>query len=366
MKLGGAVVCDWDTAALLVWFVLMTMLTIDGSQGEGGGQILRTSLALSMVTGQPFLLEKIRAGRPKWGLALQHLTCVEAATAISRAGVAGATRGSTVLEFWPSTVTPGDYRFAVGSAGSATLVLQTVLPPLLLVSEASTLILEGGTHNPLAPPFDFLARSFAPLIERMGPKLGLTLRRPGFFPKGGGQFVARIEPAAKLTPITLLERGEIRMRRARVLASRLPETVAKRELAAIRARLGFQGGECVIDTVTNSPGPGNAVLIEAECEHVNGVFSSFGERGRLAEKVAQEVAEMAETWLDAGVPVDEHLADQLLIPMALAGGGSFRTTQPSLHSTTNAVIIQKFLPVEITFMQEGEKVWRAVVSGRKE
>ena len=340
------------------------MMTIDGSQGEGGGQILRTSLALSLVTGQPFLLENIRAGRPKPGLARQHLTCVEAATAIGRAEAVGAMLGSTTLEFWPGTVTPGDYRFAVGSAGSATLVLQTVLPPLLTAPGITTLTLEGGTHNPLAPPFDFLARSFAPMIRSMGPKLDLELRRPGFFPAGGGQFQARIEPVKQLTPIALLERGDIRQRRARVIASRLPENMAKRELAAIRARLGFQNDECAVEAVTNSPSPGNAVIIEAESEHVTAVFSSFGDRGRLPEKVALEAAEMAAAWLDAGVPVDEHLADQLLIPMALAGGGSFRTTEPSLHSTTNAAIIQRFLPVEITFTQEAEKVWRVVV-GRK-
>jgi RNA 3'-terminal phosphate cyclase (ATP) len=337
------------------------MLTIDGSQGEGGGQILRTSLALSLVTGQPFLLENIRAGRPKPGLARQHLTCVEAATAIGRAEAAGAMLGSTTLEFWPGTVTPGDYRFAVGSAGSATLVLQTVLPPLLTAPGSTTLTLEGGTHNPLAPPFDFLARSFAPLIRRMGPELELELRRPGFFPAGGGQFLARIGPVTRLTPITLSGRGEIRRRGARVIASRLPENVAKRQLAALRTRLGFENDECAVEAVTNSPGPGNAVIIEAEAEHVTGVFSGFGDRGRLPETVALEASEMAAAWLEAGVPVDEHLADQLLIPLALAGGGSFRTTEPSLHSTTNAVIIQKFLPVEIGFERESEQVWRVVV-----
>ncbi len=337
------------------------MLTIDGSQGEGGGQILRTSLALALVTGQPFLLENIRAGRPKPGLARQHLTCVEAAMAIGQAEAIGAMLGSTTLEFWPGTVTPGDYRFAVGSAGSATLVLQTVLPPLLTAQGITTLTLEGGTHNPLAPPFDFLALSFAPMIRRLGPKLDLELRRPGFFPAGGGQFQARIEPVTQLTPIAVLERGDIRQRCARVIASRLPENVARRELVVIRERLGFQDDECAVEAVTNSPGPGNAVIIKADAEHVTGVFSGFGDRGRLPEQVALEAVEMASAWLEAGVPVDEHLADQLLIPMALAGGGSFRTTEPSLHSTTNASIIRKFLPVEITFEPESEKVWRVVV-----
>ncbi|HWH70147.1 MAG TPA: RNA 3'-terminal phosphate cyclase, partial [Candidatus Sulfotelmatobacter sp.] len=156
------------------------MIIIDGSQGEGGGQILRTALALSLVTGQPFRLERVRAGRQKPGLLRQHLTAVEAAKTIGCAEVVGAALGAQTLEFRPGPVTPGNYRFAVGTAGSATLVLQTVLPPLLIASGTSTLTLEGGTHNPFAPPFDFLARCFAPLLERMGPRLELELRQPGF------------------------------------------------------------------------------------------------------------------------------------------------------------------------------------------
>src|SRR5712675_2047994 len=164
------------------------MITIDGSEGEGGGQILRTSLALSLVTGQPFRMERIRAKRQKPGLLRQHLTAVEAAKTVGRAEATGGALNSQTLEFNPGPVTPGNYRFAVGTAGSATLVFQTVLPALLTASGHSTLTLEGGTHNPLAPPFDFLARSFTPLIHGMGPTVELELRTPGFFPAGGGCF----------------------------------------------------------------------------------------------------------------------------------------------------------------------------------
>ena len=183
------------------------MITIDGSQGEGGGQILRTSLALSLVTGQPFRMERIRAKRQKPGLLKQHLTAVEAAKTVGCAEVEGAALSSQTLEFRPGPVTPGNYRFAVGTAGSATLVLQTVLPALLTASGHSTLTLEGGTHNPMAPPFDFLEKCFMPLIHRMGPSVELELRRPGFFPAGGGRFHARIEPAKKLSRLDLPERG---------------------------------------------------------------------------------------------------------------------------------------------------------------
>src|SRR5512133_679150 len=192
------------------------MITIDGSQGEGGGQILRTSLALSLFTSQPFRMEQIRAKRQKPGLLKQHLTAVEAAKTVGCAEVEGAALNSQTLEFRPRSVAPGNYRFAVGTAGSATLVLQTVLPALLTGSDRSMLTLEGGTHNPMAPPFDFLTYSFMPLIHRMGPSVDLELRSPGFYPAGGGRFHARIEPTKQLSPLTLNERGAIRSRRAKV------------------------------------------------------------------------------------------------------------------------------------------------------
>jgi RNA 3'-terminal phosphate cyclase (ATP) len=337
------------------------MITIDGSQGEGGGQILRTSLALSLVTGQPFRMERIRARRQKPGLLKQHLTAAEAAKTVGCAEVMGASPGSQILEFKPGPTIPGSYRFAVGTAGSATLVLQTVLPALLTASGHSTLTLEGGTHNPMAPPFDFLEKCFVPLIHRMGPSVELELRRPGFFPAGGGRFHARIEPVKKLARFDLLERGTIRTRKAVVWNSRLPESVAERELAVVREELKWRAGECGVENVQHPVGPGNAVVLAFEAEHVTEVFTSFGERGRPAEEVSRAAVAAARTWSEANVPVDEHLADQLLIPMALAGGGSFRTTKLSLHTTTNAGVIQRFLPVPIRIEQESELAWRVTV-----
>lgn len=337
------------------------MITIDGSQGEGGGQILRTSLALSLVTGRPFRMDRIRARRQKSGLLKQHLTAVEAAKTVGRAEVTGATLASQELEFEPGFVTPGNYRFAVGTAGSATLVLQTVLPALLTASGASTLILEGGTHNPLAPPFDFLSLCFLPFVRRMGPSVELELRRPGFFPAGGGRFHARVEPASKLTRLNVLERGSILSRQAHVWLSKLPGHIAERELAVVREELKWQDEECCVETVQHPMGPGNALVLAVEAEHVTGVFTGFGERGRSAAEVAKSAVAAARAWLDANVPVDEHLADQLLIPLALAGGGSFRTTQPSLHTTTNVEVIQRFLPVPLQIEQECERVWRVRV-----
>jgi RNA 3'-terminal phosphate cyclase (ATP) len=269
------------------------------------------------------------------------------------------------LEFQPGPVTPGNYRFAVGTAGSATLVLQTVLPALLLASIKSTLTLEGGTHNPLAPPFDFLSRSFMPLIHKMGPTVELELRRPGFFPAGGGRFHARIAPAKKLSPLVVHERGAIQNRRAKVWLSKLAAEIADRELAVVREELRWRDEECFVETVQHPLGPGNALLLEIQTEHVTAIFTGFGERGRPAEEVAREAVESAKAWLQADVPVDEYLADQLLLPIALAGSGSFRTTRPSLHTTTNADVIRRFLPVSISFEHENETVWR-ITAGKSE
>jgi len=306
-------------------------------------------------------MERIRAKRQKPGLLKQHLTAVEAAKTVGCAEVEGAALSSQTLEFRPGPVTPGNYRFAVGTAGSATLVLQTVLPALLTASGHSTLTLEGGTHNPMAPPFDFLERCFMPLIHRMGPSVELELRRHGFFPAGGGRFHARIEPVKKLSRLDLLERGPVRSRQARILVSKLPEHVGERELTVVRDELKWREDECAIEAVQYPVGPGNAVVLAIETEHVTEVFTGFGERGRPAEDVAKSAVEAAKVWLDARVPVDEHLADQLLIPMALAGGGSFRTTKLSLHTTTNTEVIQRFVTIPIRTEQESELVWRVEV-----
>ncbi len=332
------------------------MITIDGSQGEGGGQILRTSLALSLITRQAFRMENIRAGRKKPGLLNQHLTAVNAAKSIGGAEVVGAELSSQTIEFRPGAIHAGNYRFAVGTAGSATLVLQTILPPLLIASAPSSITFEGGTHNPAAPPFDFLQKCFAPVIVSMGPRVDLKLHRPGFFPAGGGSFQARIEPVKQLAPIELLDCGEVTSGQARALVSKLSPQIAERELAVIRKELPQMAAECRIESV-ESAGPGNALLLEFDAGNVNAVFTGFGERGRSAEEIARSAVSAAKAWLSAQVPVDEHLADQLLLPMALAGSGAFRTTKPSSHATTNAGVIQRFLAVGIQFDPEDDATW---------
>lgn len=322
------------------------MIVIDGSQGEGGGQMVRTSLALALVTGRAFRIEKVRARRQKPGLMRQHLTAVEAARAVGRAHVEGAAVGSSAFSFTPGTVAPGDYAFSVGTAGSATLVLQTLLPALLCALSPSRLTLEGGTHNPLAPPFDFLQRTFLPVVATMGPKVVATLERPGFYPAGGGRFSVEIAPAARLAPLALLERGEIRSRRARALVAHLPASIGHRELKVVREKLNWDATE--VEEVPGSRGPGNVLLLEIESEHLTEVVTGFGERGVAAEQVADKAVQEARRYLAAKAPVGEHLADQLMIPLAMAGRGSFRTLALSQHARTQIEVIGRFLDVALS------------------
>ncbi|HSH17706.1 MAG TPA: RNA 3'-terminal phosphate cyclase [Verrucomicrobiae bacterium] len=319
------------------------MITIDGSQGEGGGQILRTALALALVTGQAFRIEHIRAGRKKPGLLRQHLTAVEAATRIGNAEAEGAEIGSLKLTFKPGKVSPGEYAFAVGTAGSATLVLQTVLPALMLADEPSALRLEGGTHNPFAPPFDFLTKTFLPVLNRMGPTVTATLERPGFYPAGGGRFQVSVQPVEKLKPIELLERGELLAKRGRILLAHLPEEIGARQARMLRNKLNWPEDDFEIVRVKNSAGPGNVVMAEVESESVHEVFTGFGERDVPSGKVVGGVIDQVREFLAGSAPVGEYLADQLMIPLALAGGGSYRAIKASLHARTNAEVIGRFL-----------------------
>ncbi len=334
---------------------------IDGSRGEGGGQILRTSLALSMITGTPIRIANIRARRTKPGLMRQHLTAVQAAARVSNARVEGATVGSREIVFTPSSVTPGDHCFAIGTAGSTTLILQTVLPALILASGPSHLTLEGGTHNPMAPPFEFLDRAYLPLLRRMGADVEAKLERAGFYPAGGGRLSVTVKPAGELQGIDLLERGEIRNRRGTVLLANLPAHIAQREVQTLSQLTGWDPTSFEIRRV-DSAGPGNAVLLELESETVTEVFTAFGEVGVPAEKVAEKAVREMQSYLASDVPVGEHLADQLLLPLALAGTGSYRTLPLSLHARTQVELIPEFLDVRIEVeAKEGGRVCRVGV-----
>jgi RNA 3'-terminal phosphate cyclase (ATP) len=322
-------------------------LEIDGSEGEGGGQILRTALSLSMCTGQPFRIFNIRARRRTPGLMRQHLTAVQAAAAISGAEVEGDRVGSQELRFAPGPIRGGDYRFAIGTAGSCTLVFQTLLPALLRADAPSRVELQGGTHNPLSPPFHFLERAFLPLLRRMGVEASLDLTRFGFYPAGGGAFTARIEPALRLAPLHLEAPGARVRAYAESFVAALPVHIARRELETVRKRLGWSGEQLLLRGLPNDQGPGNALLITLEHEQVAEVFTGFGEKGVTAEAVAEKAVEAARRYLVSGAAAGRHLADQLLLPMALAGEGAFTASALTPHTLSNAATIQRFLAIDI-------------------
>lgn len=337
-------------------------LTIDGSQGEGGGQNLRTCLALSLCLGRPFSIHDIRRHRPRPGLLPQHLMAVKAAASISGARVEGADPGSLTLRFEPGPAMPGEYHFSIGTAGSTTLVLQTLLPALLAASAPTRLVLDGGTHNPLAPSFHFLSGAFVPLLRRMGAHATLRLARPGFYPAGGGRLEADIEPCKRLAPLHLEERGPVQAIYVLALLSRLPRHIGERELRVIGEAFRVPKENRHIEEVAEPRGPGNALVITVASENVTEVFTGFGQRRLPAEQVAGQAAAAVRRYLDAGVPVGEHLADQLLLPFALAGGGSMRTLRPSGHTTTSMAVIGQFLPLTFKSEQEGEDDWRITVT----
>ncbi|MEQ8763580.1 MAG: RNA 3'-terminal phosphate cyclase [Planctomycetota bacterium] len=322
---------------------IRTILEIDGRQGEGGGQILRSSLTLSAATGRPFRIRHIRGGRRKSGLLRQHLTAARAAARVCDARLEGDVLGSTELTFEPQSCQAGHYELQVGSAGSCLLVLQTVLPILIRLESPSTLSLEGGTHNPSAPPFESIVESLIPVLSSAGAKISLSLERPGFFPAGGGRVSVSIDPASAPRPIDLLERGSQLSQDACIAIAHIGDHVAEREWNVVRKELGWSDSALRVHRFESSLGPGNALSLILRHEHVTEVVSAIGTRHVSAERVAHQAVDQARRYLAASAPVGEHLADQLMLPLALLAGGRFRTLSPSLHTRTNAMVIEGFL-----------------------
>jgi RNA 3'-terminal phosphate cyclase (ATP) len=339
------------------------MITIDGSQGEGGGQILRTALTLSMVTGKPFTIENIRARRAKPGLMRQHLTCVKAAAEISGADHDGAEVGSARLSFWPKQARAGAYSFAVGTAGSTTLVLQTVLPALMLLDAPSSVTVTGGTHNQMAPSFDFLDQAFLPLMRRMGYDVHASLMRRGFYPAGGGEIQLSVGPRQTAETMVLMEAGQRLRQEARAIVANLPYSIAEREAEAFRAAMNWPLDSCLAREDAKAPGPGNVLIASLVQENVTEVFTGFGRQGVTAERVAHDLAAEVKAYLKAGMPVGEHLADQLLLPMALGAGGMFVTSRPTEHFRTNMRTIGAFVDEQVSTEQIDSQRWQVAVRG---
>ena len=331
-------------------------LKIDGSEGEGGGQILRTSVGLAALFQQPVHITKIRAGRRKPGIKRQHLTAIQAAATICGGTLQGDQLNSSELFFEPDCIKAGEYHFSVGSAGSACLVFQTVLWPLLFADGDSKVVFEGGTHNPMAPPFDFIDRCFLPIIRRMGADVHLSIESHGFMPAGGGRFTATISGNCKLNPISLCEANPIEERIATALVANLPGTIAVRELREIRKLLGWKNEECWPRGIQDARGPGNVILLELRRSDVTEMAAIFGERHLPAERVAAKAAKAIARYIEVDAPVGEYLADQLVIPFALAKGGAYRAITLSQHTQTNIEAVARFVDTEVCTSEEDKGV----------
>jgi RNA 3'-phosphate cyclase len=330
------------------------MVTIDGSHGEGGGQVLRTSLSLAALLGRQLRIENIRAGRSKPGLAAQHLACVRATAEICAATVEGDRMGSQELDFVPGEVRGGRYQFEVGTAGASTLVLQTVLPALLFADRSSHVQVHGGTNVLWSPPQEYIAAVFLPAIGEMGASVALECLVPGFYPKGGGCIEARVQPLdAALRPLRWYDRGDLRSLAAYSIAeARLPGHIIRRQIEGAREALGSTGLRTV-EAHPQSRSPGTALTIAAGFDAGRAGFSAVGKRGKPAEQVGREAGERAARFLAGHGSVDRHLADQLLLYAAVAAGRTrYVTNEVTEHLRTNAWVVEQFLDAEISIDED--------------
>lgn len=348
-------------------------LLIDGSYGEGGGQIVRTALSLSAITGRPMRIEKIRAARAKPGLAAQHLTSIYAAAAICAAKISGGTLGSSSICFHP-TCRPvaGTYRFDVakaregGSAGAAALVLQTVVIPAVFAGGASRFRILGGTHNDWSPTFDYVSEVWIPFLHRIGIRMQARIEAFGFFPVGGGEIDVQVDGAGlKMTePLHLIDRGPLVSIAGRAIAANLPAHIPQRMADQARALLEHAAPRIDIETsCVRAACPGAAFFLAANYQNVRAGFSSVGRRGKTSEAVAEEAANALLFHNTSGAALDRHLADQVLVPLALTGRQSdFTCEAATSHLRTNAWVIEQFGLARVIFEQtEGKGVRVGIV-----
>jgi RNA 3'-terminal phosphate cyclase (ATP) len=319
--------------------------------GEGGGQVLRSALSLSLLTGRPFRLSRIRANRDRPGLRPQHLAAAQAAARVAGAEVCGDRVGSEEIAFAPGQVRPGDYFFDIGTAGATSLVLQTLLLPLALAPRPSSVTIRGGTHVPWSPCFHYLDWQWRPFLARIGIPFDLTMTMAGFYPRGGGELQAQIPGGARPTPLRLTKRGPLRAVRGLSAVANLPREIAERQRRqALRRLQNLLSGiepEVVVEELP-AASRGTVFLLLTECESGRACCFALGARGKRAERVADEAVDALAAFLGTDGAVDPWLADQLLLPLALANGPSeLRTSEVTAHLLTNADVIRLFLPVEI-------------------
>ena len=345
------------------------MIAVDGSFGEGGGQILRSSLTLSAVLGRPVRIENIRAGRRRPGLGNQHLAAALATAQICGGELEGAKKGSGELVFRPGKIQPGSYAFDIGTAGSTTLVLQTILPALAWgAGGPSTVTVGGGTHNPMAPPADFISECYLPALDIMGFTASCELITHGFFPKGGGLIRAEIGPRRKRAgpglSLDLTVDHDWGEPEVTILIANLPMHIAEREQKVTAKELGLDPRAVRIEPLDGKVGPGNAVMVRYRCGGRTALITSFGERGKRAERVAQDAALEAKAFAASKAAVDPCLADQLLLPTALGPGGSFVTSSITAHTRTQCEVLRIFLGLEVETKKLRDDAWKVTVPVR--
>lgn len=330
------------------------LLLIDGSRGEGGGQILRTTLSLAVLLRQPVEIRDIRVNRAKPGLRPQHLAAVRALAQIGDAQVSGDAIGSTALRFAPRGIRGGEHRFSIGTAGSVTLLSAAILPPLLFASTPSTVVIEGGTHVPLSPVFHYMNEILLPFLRGMGADISATLDRWGWYPRGGGACTLRITPCHGLRALQIPARGELRGLDLVLGLAGLPLHIVEREENRVRTHLREYDRMIRrrFDPAA-SPGQGNVLFLVGSYRHSRAGFSALGRKGKPAEQVADELCRQ---WLEfeAGSgSIDRYLADQIVLYLALASGDSYLVTERvTRHLTTNIGIIEHFLPVRFRLDEE--------------
>lgn len=336
-------------------------ITIDGSIGEGGGQILRTSLTLAAITGRKLVIENIRANRKKPGLMRQHRTCVLAAAKACNAKVEGSELGSTKLSFTPNSIQAGEFEFSIGTAGSTVLVAQTLMPILLFAAGESTVKLTGGTHNDMSPSLCFFTRSYLPVLKHMGVAVDVHQTSYGFNPAGGGVWQLKVKPLSKLKPVTIKEVELCEQdKQINVLHSKIPIKVCQREIETVCEKLNWPI-DCASTVHAESPGAGNSVQVITQGQYHQNMIEVFGQYGLPADRVARRAAKQMNTFLHSQASVTVHLADQLLLPMALAGSGSFTTSKPSQHTLTNIAVIEQFLAIKIEVDQIDDFKWKITI-----
>lgn len=321
------------------------MIELDGAQGEGGGQILRTSLALSLITGQAFHLRNLRAGRSKPGLQPQHLMSVQAAAAIGQAKLRGAELHSKDLIFEPGKVQPGKYHFKIGTAGATGLVLQTVYLPLALAGGSSTVTIEGGTHVKASPCFHFLHSTWRAYLQCLGVNINLYMRRPGFFPRGGGLIQADIASCRAIRGVTIEKIEPVRRATGFSAVSSLRKDILVRQANVIARRMSELGLQGEVHEESWNGDPGTVAAIELATEPVPTFFFALGERRKLAEDVAKEAMDQAAEFLQSDpMGIDEHSADQLVLPLSMAAGPShYAVAKISSHLLTNIGVVRQFV-----------------------